>query len=76
MAIVYCSGKARYAKLDSSLVVTSFPPELTTGPQYGLAVVKSAKPNATLLALSILSPPDQRILAANGLKPVTAPDER
>ena len=76
LAIVYCSGKGRYSRLDPGLVMTPFPPELATGPQYGLAVMKDARPEGLLLALSILSPPGQKILAANGFKPVTAPDAR
>ncbi len=76
LAIVYCSGRGRYARLDSSLVMTGFPPELTTGPEYGLAVMKGTRPEAMLLALSILSPPGQKILAASGFKPVAAPDAR
>jgi ABC-type molybdate transport system substrate-binding protein len=76
LAIVYCSGKGRYARLDPGLVMTPFPPELATGPQYGLAVMKDARPEGLLLALSILSPAGQKILLANGFKPVTAPDAR
>jgi molybdate transport system substrate-binding protein len=76
LAIVYCSGKGRYARLDPSLVMTPFPPELATGPQYGLAVMKDARPEGLMLALAILSPPGQKILANNGFKPVTEPDAR
>ena len=76
LAIVYCSGKGRYARLDPGLVMTPFPQELATGPQYGLAVLKDARPEGFLLALSILSPTGQKILSANGFKPVTAPDAR
>jgi ABC-type molybdate transport system substrate-binding protein len=54
--------------------MVAFPPELTVGPQYGLAVMKAAKPEAMLLALTILSPPGQKILAASGFRPVTRPD--
>jgi ABC-type molybdate transport system substrate-binding protein len=76
LAIVYCSGKARFAKLDSGLGMIAFPPELTVGPQYGLAVMKDAGPGAGLLALTILSPPGQKILATNGFRPVALPDSR
>ena len=74
LAIVYCSGKARLAKLDPALSMVTFPPDLTVGPQYGLAVMKAAKPEAMLLALTILSPAGQKILAANGFRPVASPD--
>lgn len=73
LAIVYCSGKARFAKLDPTLNMVTFPPDLTVGPQYGLAVMKAAKPEAALLALTILSPAGQKILAANGFKPLGDP---
>lgn len=73
LAIVYCSGRARYAKLDPSLTMTEFPPELSVGPQYGLAVLKDAKPAASLLARTILSPEGQAVLARNGFKPVGLP---
>jgi molybdate transport system substrate-binding protein len=74
LAIVYCSSKARLAKLDPTLSMVTFPPDLTVGPQYGLAVMKAAKPEAMLLALTILSPPGQKILAANGFRPLASPD--
>ena len=74
LAIVYCSSKARFAKLEPTLGMVAFPPELTVGPQYGLAVMKGAKPDSMLLALTILSPPGQKILAANGFRPVAGPD--
>jgi len=73
LAIIYCSGRARYAKLDSSLTMTEFPPELSVGPQYGLAVLKDAKTTALLLALTILSPEGQAILAKSGFRPVGLP---
>jgi molybdate transport system substrate-binding protein len=76
LAIVYCSGRARYARLDPSLAMVEFPPELAVGPQYGLAVLKTAKPPALLLALTILSPAGQKTLAANGFKPLANPDAR
>lgn len=76
LAIVYCSGRGRYARLDPSLSMTEFPPELNVGPQYGLAVIKDAKPAAFLLALTILSPEGQAVLAKNGFKPVGLPAAR
>jgi ABC-type molybdate transport system substrate-binding protein len=74
LAVVYCSGQARYAKLDPSLAVVEFPAAVTVGPAYGLAVLRAAKPEAMLLALTILSPAGQKILGANGFKPVANPN--
>ena len=75
-AIVYCSGRARFAKLDAGLRMEAFPPELAVGPQYGLALMAAARPEAALLALTILSPSGQKILAENGFRAVTLPDGR
>lgn len=50
--------------------------DLQVGPQYGLAVLKGAKPGAMLLALTVLSPEGQAILAHNGFKPVGLPAPR
>jgi ABC-type molybdate transport system substrate-binding protein len=73
LAIVYCSGRARFARLDPSLTISEFPSELSVGPQYGLAVLKDAKPPALLLALTILSPEGQAVLAKAGFKPIGLP---
>jgi len=75
LAIVYCSGRDRYAKLTKEVAVVPFPPALQVGPEYGLAVMKGAKPEAQLLALRILSPEGQTILARNGFKPISLPDK-
>jgi molybdate transport system substrate-binding protein len=74
-SIVYCSGRERYARLlpDASLV--QFPPGLQIGPQYGLAVLKDARPETALLALTILSPVGQEILLRHGFRPVTLPSD-
>src|SRR5262249_9157228 len=74
LAIVYCSGRTRFARLDQGLSMVTFPPELAVGPQYGLAVMNGAHPQAMLLALTILSPQGQKILAANGFRAVALPD--
>lgn len=71
-AIVYCSGRARYAKLLPGAVMLPFPPALEVGPEYGLAVV-TARPDAMSLALALLSPEGQRTLASWGFEPVTLP---
>jgi len=72
-AIVYCSGRARYAKLLPDATLLQFPSELRVGPEYGLAVLKNAHPAAALLALTILSPEGQKVMAEKGFVPVTLP---
>jgi len=74
LAIVYCSGKGRYARLRADVSMVAFPSDLAVGPQYGLAVLKGTRPEAMLLALTILSPEGQAILAANGFRPIGVPD--
>jgi ABC-type molybdate transport system substrate-binding protein len=76
LAIVYCSGRGRYAKLAADVTMVPFPASLQVGPQNGLAVMKGAKPEAMLLALRILSPEGQAILARNGFKPIALPDKQ
>jgi molybdate transport system substrate-binding protein len=45
-AIVYCSGRDRYARLLPDATLVSFPPRLQVGPEYALAVPKDARPGA------------------------------
>jgi ABC-type molybdate transport system substrate-binding protein len=75
IAIVYCSGRSRYARLIPDAQLTPFPPELQVGPEYGVAVLKDAPADARLLALFILSPEGQRLLSQAGLQPVALPAE-
>ena len=74
-SIVYCSGRSRYARLLPDATLIQFPPELQIGPEYGLALMKDAQPAAALLALTILSPEGQKIMAEQGFRPVTLPNE-
>lgn len=76
LAIVYCSGRARYARLAPDAVMVTLPDDLQVGPQYGLALLKNARPAAALLALAILSPEGQAMLAKHGFKPVGSPATR
>jgi ABC-type molybdate transport system substrate-binding protein len=76
LAIVYCSAKMRFTRLDPGVRLVAFPPELAVGPQYGLAVMAATRPEAMLLALTILSPVGQKILSTNGFRAVALPDGR
>ncbi len=73
--IVYCSGRARYARLMPNAAMVSFPQQLQVGPEYALAVMKNAQPMALLLALTILSPAGQETLAKYGFRTVTLPSD-
>ena len=74
-AIVYCSGREWYARILPDAELVAFPPELQVGPEYGLALIKDARPEAMLLALTVLSPVGQKILADRGFRPVALPSE-
>jgi molybdate transport system substrate-binding protein len=74
-SIVYCSGKDRYAHLLPDAKLVAFPPSLQVGPEYGLAVLNNAPPEALLLALTILSPQGQKVLADRGFRPIALPSE-
>lgn len=76
LAIVYCSGRGRYARLAPGIAMVTLPDDLQVGPQYGLAVLKDAKPAAALLALAILSPEGPAMLSKHGFKPVGLPAAR
>ena len=58
---------------DATLV--TFPPRCRSGRNTRLAVLKNARPGATLLALTILSPDGQQMLANCGFHPVTLPSQ-
>jgi len=74
-SVVYCSGRDRYARLLPDVTLVQFPPDLQIGPEYGLAVLKDAHPATSLLALAILSPEGQKIMAQRGFRPVTLSGE-
>jgi molybdate transport system substrate-binding protein len=73
--IVYCSGRDRYAGILPDAKLTTFPSQLQVGPEYGLAVLKGAPAEAMMLALTILSPTGQKILAERGFQPIALPSE-
>ncbi len=75
-SIVYCSGRNRYARFLPGATLVQLPPDLWIGPEYGLAVLKDARPDAALLALTILSPAGQKIMADHGFRPVTLPTDQ
>ena len=72
-SIVYCSGRDRYARLLPDAKLIEFSSDLQVGPEYGLAVMKDARPGALMLALTILSPEGQKVLADRGFHPVAGP---
>jgi ABC-type molybdate transport system substrate-binding protein len=73
IVFAYCSNRERLAPQLPDLTVTDLPPELRVGPEYGLAVMRGADPRAKDLALFVLAPEGQAILAKRGFQPVTLP---
>lgn len=76
--LAYCSGAARYEAAkkkapDAGVTLTHLPPELNVGPEYGLALIRNARPESAALALFILSPDGQKILKRHGFLPIALP---
>lgn len=70
----YCNtGREAAAQLPGTRLL-DLPERLTVGADYGLAVL-SSRVEASRLALFLLSPLGQAILARHGFTPVTAPQE-
>jgi molybdate transport system substrate-binding protein len=70
IVIGYCtSAKLRVAQM-AELQIAEVPREIAAGPEYGLAVLKGADPRASDLALFMLSPDGQQILARYGFAPI------
>lgn len=78
VVIAYCSGASRYRAAnekapDIKTSITHFPAELMIGPEYGLAVLKGARPEAVDLAMFILSTQGQKILQKHDFMPIGLP---
>ena len=73
LEILYCSGRDRFARLLPAATMIPFPPGLQVGPEYALAVLEDGDPLAAELALYVLSPKGQAILARSGFTPVSLP---
>lgn len=76
MYVAYASGAGDALAREESLVtsVGQLPPELKIGANYGLTVLKDAKPEAYQLALFILSEKGQGILKKHGFAPIGLTD--
>jgi len=71
--LAYCSGRSRLEGQVAHLTVTALPDNLRVGPEYGVALLKGAQPQATALMLYILSAAGQATLAQHGFAPVAMP---
>lgn len=67
----YATGLMALAERLSATVIVEMPAEVRIFPEYGLAVLKDAKPQALAFALFIMSFEGQRLLQQAGFIPVT-----
>jgi molybdate transport system substrate-binding protein len=71
--IGYCSGRKRMVTAVPDLQVVEVPKEIATGPEYGLAILNGATPQAADFALYVLSAEGQQAFAQFGFAPVGLP---
>ena len=71
--LAYCSARSRLESQVANLTTTPLPESLRVGPEYGIALMKNARPHAAGLMLYILSTEGQATLARFGFTPVGLP---
>ncbi|MCZ4336845.1 molybdate ABC transporter substrate-binding protein [Shewanella colwelliana] len=71
--LTYCTNAVLAQKEVSQLKIVQLPDNLSVGANYGLTVIKGAQVDSTELALFILSPQGQTILAKYGFDAPTLP---
>jgi ABC-type molybdate transport system substrate-binding protein len=64
--LTYCTNALAARKENAGLQIVALPEALAVGADYGLTVVADASPNGYKLAMFILSPEGQAILAKHG----------
>ena len=72
----YCTNADPIAREQPGIRMVRLPEKLLVGADYGLTVLNGASPNAYRLAMYILSPEGQRILARHGFVAPGLPRER
>jgi molybdate transport system substrate-binding protein len=73
--LTYCTNAVLAQREVPGLQIVALPEELSVGADYGLVVRKDARPQAWQLALFILSPEGQAILAGYGFTSGAEPQE-
>lgn len=71
--ITYCTNAILAAREVPGLEIVQIPETLAVGADYGLTVLKGARTDASFLALYILSPAGQQVLARHGFTAVALP---
>lgn len=69
----YATGLRPLAAEHAELTAVDLPPELAVGPEYGLALLAGATPEAARFALFLLSLDGQALLHQAGFTPVALP---
>jgi molybdate transport system substrate-binding protein len=69
--LTYCTNALLAQKEDPGLQVVQIPDALAVSAQYGLTVMKSARPEAARFAEFVLSPRGQQTFARHGFTPVS-----
>lgn len=73
--LAYCTNAGPIAREQPSIRMVRLPESLAVGADYGITVVNGASPAAYRLALFILAPEGQRILARHGFVAPSLPNE-
>ncbi len=73
--LTYCTNAVLAQREVANLQIVAVPPELSVGADYGLIVLEGAPPEAWRLALYILSPAGQSVLARYGFESGALPAE-
>ncbi|WP_332698081.1 molybdate ABC transporter substrate-binding protein [Bosea sp. (in: a-proteobacteria)] len=74
--LAYCTNAQPLAQEQPGIRLIRLPPALAVGADYGLTVLNRASPNGYRLAMFILSPAGQRILAKHGFSAPGLPREQ
>lgn len=74
--LAYCTNARALAQEQPGVQLVRLPGALAVGADYGLTVLNRASPNGWRLAMFILSPPGQAILAKHGFAAPALPRER
>jgi molybdenum ABC transporter molybdate-binding protein len=67
--LTYSTNAVLAAREVPSLQIVQLPPELSVAAEYGLALIKGARPEAERFSVFILSPQGQAMLAKHGFSP-------
>jgi molybdate transport system substrate-binding protein len=67
--LTYCTNALQAKQENAALQIVQVPEPLAVGADYGLIVLKGARPEAAKLAGFVLSPAGQAILAKHGFAP-------